>query len=374
MATTRQRREKRKKRERAGSAGRDAQHRGGGDWTTLTIPEGVDILSPKAKTYRWDVVPYEVKDNPYAKPGDWYWERTYYSHRGIGPDNLSYVCPARTERADCEGKRCPICDYRAELEKAGDTDKRELDALKPKERQLFLIYDRDEKEKGVQLLEFSHWCFGVLLDKVRRNADDDEVYIADFDDPEAGSALKVSFGDESVRGDEGSYSFVKVFNIDFKPRSNGLPEELLNHGICLDELLKVMDYDDLKTAFLQTEEPDDLDDDDDEPEPEKKPAKAKARKKTKTEPMKTAKELGLVKGGEVQHGDDMCEVVKISKDGMSLTLLDDKDELRKDVAVGNVIVTGPTLGTPDKSEPEPEDDDDIPFDDDDDWPEDDDDE
>ncbi|MHC1623172.1 MAG: hypothetical protein ACXQTR_01110 [Candidatus Methanospirareceae archaeon] len=234
----------RRERKRAGSSKRDSQHRGGGNWTTLEIPEGVDVFSPKAGSYRLDIIPYEVGEgNEYAEKGEWYYERTYFAHRGVGVDNASYVCPAKT----C-GQPCPICK---EINRP-DCDEELAKALKPKERQLFLIYDHDDAAKGVQLWDVSHFLFGNLLDKLRRDADEDEEYIMDFDDPEGGASLKVSFGEEQG----GGYKYLKCYSIVFKPRPKGLPDEILDHGICLDSLLKIEPYERLKSVFLQEENDD----------------------------------------------------------------------------------------------------------------------
>jgi hypothetical protein len=276
MATTREKRERRQERKRAGSGGRDAKHRIGGEWTTITVPEGTDIWKPKAGAYKIDIVPYEVGEgNPYAQPGTWYYERTFYVHRSVGPNNESHVCLAKTF-----GKPCPICEYRAKLARDPDTDEKEMRDLKPKERQLWLVFDRNEPEKGVQLWEFSFHCFGKLLDMRRQEAESDEPHVANFDDPEAGAILKISFAEK----DAGGYSFLEVYSIDFRPRANGLDDDLLNHGVCLDSLIKEMPYDKLKSLFLQVNEEDEEDEEDgNEPKGRGRTDPRKAKVKAKSE-------------------------------------------------------------------------------------------
>ncbi len=319
---TRAKRQKRQERRRAGSSQRDAQHQGGGDWSTLTIPEGMDVWQAKAGSHRIDIVPYEVgKGNPYAPtPGEWYYERTFFIHRNIGPDNSSYVCPAKTA-----GKPCPVCEHRAALARDPDADESLMDALKPRERQLWLIYDHAQEDKGVQLFETSHWTFGALIDKCRRDAEEDEDYVADFDDPAAGSTLKVSFAEEKG----GGYTFLKLYNVDFKPRRDGLSEELLDHGHCLDDLLKIPTYDRLKAIFDQVEESEDEDEGDD-------PVEEPERKGKKN--MNTATDSGLEVGQMVGHDKlGECEIVRISGDGTSLTLEDDGGDSHKGIGVDEVF-------------------------------------
>lgn len=359
-------RKERQKRKRAGSSRRDSQHRTGGDWTTLTIPEGVELFQPKAGSYRLDIVPYEAgSGNPYADVGDLYYERTYFTHRAIGPNSESYVCPAKTA-----GKKCPVCEDRARMQRDPDSDTELVKSLRPKERQLWLVFDHGEKEKGVQLWEFSHWNFGKLLDTIRQNADEDEEYKADFDDPEGGASLKVLFSEESG----GGYSFIEATSIEFKPRKDGLDEELLEHGVCLDSLLKIPDYDKLKAAYLQVE-----DDEEGEELKEGKPRQGRPPKKKpveeeedqdsdvdEAEDQPTAVDKGLKKGDKVEHeefGD--CTIARISGDGTSLTITEDDDgTVHKGIGVDEVekVKVKPKKKVKPKPPPADDEDDDEPWD------------
>jgi len=369
MADRRQR-----ERQRAGSNRRDTQHRVGGEWTTLTLPDGVEIFQPKGGTFRLDIVPYEVGEgNPYADKGEWYYERTYFVHNNIGPDNKKYVCPAKTA-----GLPCPVCDFRAKLARDPDGDEKLVDSLRAKERQLWLIYDHKDREKGVQLWDFSHWNFGRLLDKVRKDADEDEVYIDQFDDPDAGASLKVGFSEEKG----GGYTFFETYSIDFKPRPNGLDTELLDHGICLDSILKVLPYDELKAILLQTAEEDEEEEeaekkprkkskakskDDDEPEEDEPKTKSETKPKSKPEDkprddgLTTAEEVGIKVGTLVtseEFGD--CEVIRVSRDGTSLILEDENEEIHKAIGVDEVELMNtkkkpkPKVKEEDEDEDEPE--------------------
>jgi hypothetical protein len=344
-------RESRSERRRAGSSQRDSKHRAGGDWTTLSIPEGIEIFQPKEGTVRFDIVPFEAgKGNPYAKPGEWYYERTFYTHGRVGPNNESYVCLAKTA-----GKPCPICEYRAKLAFDPDEGNEKLiKSLKPKERQLFLIHVVKRDDDGgnkVMLYESSFHTFGKLLDKKRQDAEEDEPHISNFDDEKAGSTLKVSYSEE----DAGGYTFLEAYSIEFKPRPNGLDSELLDHGICLDDVVKLLPYDELKRLFLQDGGKDKDDDDDDEPAPRKAKPKAKndddwedepaPKKKTapkdededEPEPKKNKSSSDdLEEGQQVRHRQfGVCEIVRINDDG-SLLLKNDEGKRFKGVTPKNV--------------------------------------
>ncbi len=332
---------KRKSREarRAGSKKRDAQHRAGGEWTTLAIPDGVDIFQPKEGNYRIDIVPFVAgKGNPYAESGELYYERTFFIHRGIGPNNESYVCLLKTF-----GKPCPICEYRAKLSNDPDADDKLLKDLKPRERQLFLIYDRKEPEKKIQLWEVSYFVFGALLDKRRKDAEEDEPHITDFDDPDSGSMLKIGFSEE----DGGGFNFLKAYSIDFKPRSNGLPREVMDidHDICLDDILKETSYDQLKAIFHQEEDGSGVEDD----EPEEKPAP----KRKKSLPV----DKDTLDNDDLSDAEPKKKKPPVEDDDDEWD--DDFDDLPKEKGKKKAV--------------ESDDDDDDLDDDDDDWPEDDDD-
>ncbi len=309
-----------RKRKRAGSAKRDQKHQEGGNWTSITLPEGLKLWQPKAgQSYRVDIIPFEAGEgNPHADPGEWYYERTYYRHAGIGPDNGLYCCLSRTFR-----KPCPICEYRANLSNDPDANEeaeKMIKDLAPKERQLFLILDHKNTEDGVQLWEFSYHNFGKLLDFDRRDAEEDEDYIKNFDDERGGAALRISFSEEKF----GGRPFAKAQSIKFTPRPNGLDSELLGHGICLDKLLKEMPYDELKAIFLQTGGSSD-----------DKPQQGETQQ-PESRQWKTAEECGIRRMDEVVYNGEICMVSRVSPDGTSLTLIDPDDEVIKAVASADV--------------------------------------
>lgn len=256
-------REKREKRT-VSAERRLKEHKTGFDLTALTIPEGVNKFTPKKEgTYRLEVLPFEAGDgNPYAKKGQLHFERTYFTHRGIGANQDSYVCLAKTS-----GKPCPVCEHRAKLAKDPKSDEQLIKDLSPKERQLWLIYDHGAPERGVQIWDVSFHNFGKHLDKKINNADEeDKEQYQKFADPEEGSTLKVGASEESMGGTK----FLSFTDIEFKARKDALDPELVNHGVCLDDVVKETAYDKLKKIFLQTGEEDDDGEDEDKPAPKKK--------------------------------------------------------------------------------------------------------
>jgi len=250
---------------------RSEQHKAGFEITSLSLPEGTNLFSLKSdKAVRLDILPYTVgKGNPWADEGELHYERTYFVHRGIGVENNSYVCPQKIL-----GKKCPVCEYRAKLAKDPDADEQLIKDLGPKERQLFNVIDTQNRDKGVQLWDISFHLFGKALDARIRNADEDDEY-ENFAELKDGLTLKLGIEE----GHYGRISFFRVETIDFKSRKEDYDEDILEEVHNLDEVIKIIPYDELKKILLQTEE----EDEDEKSTSKKKSKKKKSKKKQQQE-------------------------------------------------------------------------------------------
>lgn len=283
-------------------------HKTGFENTAFEMPDDVKQFALKSdKAVRLDIIPYEVGEgNPNADKGLLYYERTFWVHRSIGVDGTSYVCLNKT----C-GDACPICEHRAKLRKDPDSDDDLIKDLAPKERQLFNVINTKERNKGVQIWEISFHLFGKRLDKEIQNSDEDDGY-EKFAELEGGFTLKCGVDSKSF----GSNSFYEVSSINFKPRVDDYDEDILEKTTCLDDILIIKTYDELKEIFLQT-----ADDDDDK--------KSKSSKKDKENKDEDADGDGDGDG----DGDDNWEKndrVVVEVDGEDfpgkLTSVDDDDK------------------------------------------------
>lgn len=354
-------------RERRQSAARKRAetHSTGFETTLLRIPEGLTFFEAKAGIKTIDIVPYTTgKGNPFSEPGEIYFERTFWCWRYLGAEEKTYACLHKTF-----GKRDPVQEWKNEEAKNPNADQKFLKDLVPKERQLFLVWDGVDPKK-LQLWEVSHHLFGKLLDSRIKNSDErmgwDQFYFADED----GMSLRLTFEEKSG----GGYTWLDVTAIDFIRRDAPLPQAVQDHGICLDDLIVETPYNELRRAFLGIE-----DDEDsagaqparksDKPE-EKKTESRQEEKKTETrtetrqeekkaeEPKsKTASELGLKVQDEVIYQKTIHTIAKISPDGLSLTLMDNNDELVKNVAPSSVKLAESAsekkAEEPKKEEPKP---------------------
>ena len=244
MATrkTRERRE----RSKVSARKRAEEHKSGFSSKCYKVPDGTRMFSVKTEgVKRLDIIPYTVPEganNPFAEAGELHFERTYYTHRDVGPDGDMYPCLKKTFN-----KPCPICDHRAAMLKDPDADENDVKALAPKERQLWNIFDHDDPDRGVQLWDFSFHLFGKQLDARVNNSDEEDGYEF-FADPDEGMTLKVGFKEQSFGGN----TFYQAETIDFKARKGPLDDELLEKALVLDSTLIRYDYDELKEIFLQT--------------------------------------------------------------------------------------------------------------------------
>jgi hypothetical protein len=128
--------------------------------------------------------------------------------------------------------------------------------LLPKQREAFLVRDRTEKKKGRQLWECSFHLFGkYLYNKIDTARGADKKARENFADPKVGSTLEIT-GVEKKTGDGGG-AFLEFSDIQFKPRKEPLPPELVKGAPCVDEFVVLEDYKKVKESFLATQKSED---------------------------------------------------------------------------------------------------------------------
>lgn len=209
------------------------------DFSAVKLPEGMKFLKIEKGDMLIDIIPYKVgKNNPYADEGNYYYERTYYLHRKVGPAGGAHICLARSLNS-----KCPVCEYIEHLRGQGELDKDSERQMRPKRRQLMHVVNCKDREAGVQLLELSYSLFGELLanrvnsDAGRQNGWDE------FADPEKGFRLGLTIKEKALPTNK----YLEVVAIDFLDRKKQYGWEFVDEQTyCLDKLLKIESYDDLK--------------------------------------------------------------------------------------------------------------------------------
>ena len=337
--------------ERTSAARRRAeQHESGFETTLFRMPEGMGFFSLTVGVHEIDILPFKAgKGNPYAEPGELYFERTFYCYRDVGIQEKRYVAPCKLGLPD------PIQDWKKKMANNASVDPEVLKSYFPKERQIFLVRDKKEPDK-IKLLESSFFGFGKLLDNRVQNSPEDSGWDMFYYPDETGMSLRLTVTEEAI----GTGKFCKVSAIDFMPRKSPLPANLMNHGICLDDILIVPSYETLQDLFLGTIDPTQGGTRSTEQQEEKSMTPSKEEsKKEGPKVVHTAEKYGIKKGDDVRYKGENHTVLKISPDGTSLTLSDANDELVFAVCPSTLDVKAakaePKKETAPKEEPKKED-------------------
>ena len=243
-----------RKKRRSTARERAESHKSGFATSTVIVPDGLSFFNPEEGMVTLDIVPFITGKGNFAiqEEGVLHYEKTFWIYRNIGPDESQQICTSKTYK-----ERDFIQDYRRKEARNPDADADYLKSLEPKERQLFLVSVHGGKDP-LQLWEYSFHLFGRALDKRIRLSPEsrgwDQFYYPDED----GFSLEITFSKES----RGGYSFLEASSIDFIPRDKALPDDVANHGLCLDDLIAHPTYEEVKAAFFGTAD-DEGDEDDD---------------------------------------------------------------------------------------------------------------
>lgn len=235
--------------------GRMAKQAGG--MTSLTIPPTLPKWKPKKTgSHTIDIIPFVVTENHMlfrddlrnAREGKLYPERTYHTHRQIGVNTESFACPAMNY-----GKPCPICEDRIRLKARPEREFTERAyELKPKDRQLWLIWDNDDPDKGVQLWEEAVWNFGKnLVAYIEGARKEDVAAYKRFYHPVDGFTMRLTAIETAIGakdGKKGGNNTTYTVH-QFYPRARPIPRDIIHHGYDLDAMVRVLPYDALKAIY-----------------------------------------------------------------------------------------------------------------------------
>jgi len=207
--------------------------------------EGLQLWKPGEGDHEFDIVPYKAgKNDPdkKIKEGDFTYVLILWVHRGVGPSEDSYVCLARSY-----GEKCPICEYQASL-KDTEVDDDEIKKHNPTRRTLYnvVVYDNEkERAKGVQVLDIAHYYLEQELQVLSRPrarggaATGEKVFFASPD--KDGKSVGMTR--------EGTRRNTKYVGIKFLDRDYVLEDDIIEAARCLDEIIHVPTYQEVKDAF-----------------------------------------------------------------------------------------------------------------------------
>jgi hypothetical protein len=199
----------------------------------------VSFFKPAATEHLIDILPYLAgKNAPFVQgaktlEGSPAYLVDVYVHRGVGVNEDQYICMARSYN-----KPCYICEQRNNT----DLSTEEIEALRPKRRTVYAIWDRDAEGKGVQVWEVAHWYMEKKL-QARAKRPRGGGYV-NYSHPKRGKSISFSI---TAKGE-----FKEYDGHDFVDRDDEIPEEILEKVPPLDELLHLPSYEEVKVAYLCT--------------------------------------------------------------------------------------------------------------------------
>lgn len=202
--------------------------------------------------HKIDIIPYVVgKKHPTLKKGMPAYKLDVFVHTNIGVDNAQYLCLHKMFGTN----NCPICNYRARLQKEGEADKDKIKALQPKHNTLYNIvcYDSTEQEKkGIQLLLINVWN---MEDRLQELIDSESGESICFPDPSEGK--RIHFKRTGTGAKNTRYTAHQ-----FVDRGYKISEKLLDKTYALDECIVIPTVEEVEKAFYGSLEQVDRSDDD----------------------------------------------------------------------------------------------------------------
>lgn len=209
----------------------------------------IPLWTPGKGEHIIDILPYRVGPlDPRVrmgsiKEGKWVYKLDFFVHNKIGISDLTHIC-----LKDSYMIPCPVHEEIEKIKRQGDFDDKALKALYSKRRNLFNVWVHDnetEEKKGPQVLDISHFHLEQKLIKIAKRRKGGGFI--PFSDPDDGCLIL--FERTGVGATNTGYDGYR-----FEQRDRPIPDEILKQVICLDSLLYVPTYEEIK-RLLQGGEP-----------------------------------------------------------------------------------------------------------------------
>lgn len=265
-----------RKTSRMSASKRASEHKGGSRYLKLMDEARLASIKKVDEDVIADVVPYRCSKNCKKflgnenAPGDLKFERTVWVHGYcIGPQRDSCVCAAKTF-----GKPCYPCEWINNHPlpmEATEEQKTERGKLYAKERNIWNLRVAGEEEKGCQILDQSVKTFGETIfgkikaaeGKKHKSAKDKKRWeqLDGFADPEDGMSLRITPKSKPMGKGQ---NFVSLESVEFTEREEEVGDEWVDKAWCLDDMIEIPEYKEIKDKFLAggKEEDEDSDEDD----------------------------------------------------------------------------------------------------------------
>lgn len=250
----------------------------------LEVPKGIKTFKfpDNIKEFQLDFLPYIVTSKRHAErddtpgeevaiPGSLWYRAVVKTHKNVGGKEVTVACPK------VYGLKCPICEYQVKRIKDG-ADKEEFKLLYPQERSLYWVIPighKDYKEDPM-VWDMSDFLFQeTLVDVLKENPENEDFFTLD-----KGKTATLRLKWKKI----GKNNFPEVVDITFKKRAP-YEEAILDELPSLDDMIKVMSYEELDAAFFDIDEEDagKLKDTDDEEPPVRQSRRAPVKEEAEEE-------------------------------------------------------------------------------------------
>ena len=217
--------------------------------------KGVPVWKTTAGNHLIDILPYRITERHprvvmgKAQAGTWGYVFAAWMHDNVGPNKDRYMCLAKTY-----GLPCPICEYRNQRSGLPDATDEEIKALRPKQyaTEVYNILDRNQMDKGVQVWVVSGFHFGRHIETASHQpaalGGGKIVYTnwrmgtpPDYMD----GGRHIAFTVETPGGQNQNFS-AHTFHF----RKADIPIQYLQQAYCLDDLIHVPTYDEVRDMFF----------------------------------------------------------------------------------------------------------------------------
>lgn len=199
-----------------------------------------------------DILPFEISEEWYEKlkgfsgnptgltSGQIDYKLEVPVHYGIGPGNEVFLC-----LREAFGEHCDICEAMFDELNKDEPNKKISDALRPKWRTFYNVYDYDDPDAGIQIWDFSYHMFEKpMLEDIELD-DSNLIFFWDLED---GSTIEFKGKEKKL----GKNPFVECQSFDFLKR-DPYDDNILDETYPLDCMLNIPTQEEVTKAFLQME-------------------------------------------------------------------------------------------------------------------------
>lgn len=215
----------------------------------LKLPTGVEMfkLPEDSRTFDLDFLPYIVTNERHldrnneeglAIAGNPWYRSPVKVHRNVGTDNETIVCPTTID------KKCPICEYRLKRIKEG-ADKEEFKLLYPQERSIYAVIPLEKGFEQVPMpWDMSDFLFQeTLMEELAENEDNENFFTL-----ANGKTVHLRLRWKEISKNK----YPEVVSIDFEDREP-YDDAVMEDVPELDNLIKVLTYDEIFAKFFNEE-------------------------------------------------------------------------------------------------------------------------